>query len=63
MWIVRLALQRPYTFGRDLGSRVVVVEGIDGDERLVINPRDTLTSGTRVHVARQIEEGSAIAQR
>jgi multidrug efflux pump subunit AcrA (membrane-fusion protein) len=37
--------------GRDLGGRVVVVDGIRGDERLVVNPRDELQTGTAVRVA------------
>jgi multidrug efflux pump subunit AcrA (membrane-fusion protein) len=54
---------KPVTLGRDLGSRVVVVAGIAGGERLVVNPRDTLTNGTRVHVERQAESASTVAQR
>ena len=37
---------KPVTLGRNLGARVVVVEGIRGNERLIVNPSDTLTSGT-----------------
>ena len=37
--------------GRDLGTRIVVLEGIRGDERLVVNPGDELTVGQRVQVA------------
>jgi multidrug efflux pump subunit AcrA (membrane-fusion protein) len=37
--------------GRDLGGRIVVVDGIRGDERLVVNPRDELQTGTAVRVA------------
>ncbi len=36
--------------GRDLGSRVVVVEGIQGDETLVVNPSDDLIDGVRIQV-------------
>ncbi len=32
---------RPVILGRDLGDRVVVAEGIRGDEQLVVNPGDT----------------------
>ncbi len=32
--------------GRDLGTRVVVVDGITGGERLVVNPTDDLVTGT-----------------
>ena len=41
------------TLGRNLGNRVVVSEGIRGDERLVVNPGDTLTSGARVELMSQ----------
>ena len=41
---------RPVTLGRDLGARVVIVDGIRGDERLVLNPGDDLSTGIRVQV-------------
>ena len=44
---------RPVTLGRDLGARVVIVEGIQGDERLVLNPGDDLSTGVRVQVRHQ----------
>jgi hypothetical protein len=44
---------KPVTLGRNLGNRVVVTEGIHGDERLIVNPSDTLTSGARVEVSSQ----------
>ncbi|HEX4132119.1 MAG TPA: efflux RND transporter periplasmic adaptor subunit [Pirellulales bacterium] len=40
---------RPVSLGRDLGNRVVV-DGIHGDERLVVNPTDDLVSGLHVEV-------------
>ncbi len=39
------------TLGRNLGSRVEVIVGIRGDERLIVNPGDDLTNGMRVRVA------------
>jgi RND family efflux transporter MFP subunit len=36
------------TLGRDLGNRIIVTGGIQGDERLVVNPSDDLASGDRV---------------
>ncbi len=42
---------RPVQLGRDLGRRVIVVAGIAGDERLVVNPGDDLTTGTSVQTA------------
>ncbi len=47
----RLEVKR-VTLGRDLGSRVVV-EGLRGDERLVVNPGDDLASGMQVAVGGQ----------
>ena len=44
---------KPVTLGRNLGARVVVVDGIRGHERLIVNPSDALTSGTTVEVNTQ----------
>jgi RND family efflux transporter MFP subunit len=41
---------RPVKLGRDLGSRVRVVEGISGGERLVVNPGDSLIHGMQIKV-------------
>ncbi len=41
---------RRVILGRDLGTRVVVTEGIAGQERLVVNPTDDLASGMVVRV-------------
>jgi multidrug efflux pump subunit AcrA (membrane-fusion protein) len=51
------------TLGRDLGQRVVVVEGIRGDERLVVNPGDDLTSGMRVQIGNAAEAAHQLAQK
>ncbi len=51
---------RPVTLGRDLGARVIVVDGIQGDERLVLNPGDDLSTGVRVQVRHQ-ESGHELA--
>lgn len=42
---------RRVVLGRDLGNRVVVVDGIRGTEQLVVNPGDALRSGTLVRVS------------
>jgi RND family efflux transporter MFP subunit len=52
---------RRVTLGRDLGSRVVVV-GIRGDERLIVNPADDLVSGAQVEYS-DPELAPRIAQR
>jgi multidrug efflux pump subunit AcrA (membrane-fusion protein) len=57
----QIEMQR-VTLGRDLGPRIVVVEGIRGDERLVVNPGDGLVNGVRVQV-RSGEPAPGIAQR
>jgi hypothetical protein len=51
------------TLGRDLGDRVVVAAGIRGEERLVVNPSDSLVSGSRIENNRQSETGQNVAQR
>lgn len=42
---------RRVTLGRDLGTRIVVMEGINGTERLVVNPSDDLVNGLRIQMA------------
>ena len=41
---------RRVTLGRDLGTRVLVTEGIHGGERLVVNPTDDLANGVTVQI-------------
>jgi RND family efflux transporter MFP subunit len=41
----------PITVGRDFGTDVEVVHGLQGDESIILNPADSLVSGTPVHVA------------
>jgi len=41
---------RAVSLGRDLGSRVVVLDGIRGNERLIVNPGEDLHSGEQVQV-------------
>jgi RND family efflux transporter MFP subunit len=41
---------RPIELGRDHGSFVTVLSGLNGDEQLVINPTDDLRDGMSVHV-------------
>jgi multidrug efflux pump subunit AcrA (membrane-fusion protein) len=52
---------RRVNLGRDLGSRVVVT-GIEGNERLIVNPTDDLTSGLEVQV-NDPNSPAALAQR
>ncbi len=41
----------PVTLGRDYGSEVEVLTGLNGDEKLVVNPADSLVSGQQVRLA------------
>jgi multidrug efflux pump subunit AcrA (membrane-fusion protein) len=52
---------RRVNLGRDMGTRVVV-EGVRGDERLIINPTDDLVDGLHVQVS-QHDVASSVAQR
>lgn len=54
---------RRVSLGRDLGSRVLVVDGIQGNERLVVNPGNELTSGLPVRVSRGNPQLQEVAQR
>ena len=54
---------RPVSLGRDLGSRVVVVTGINGDERLVVNPGNDLTNGLPIQISQKSMDGQEVAQR
>ena len=45
----------PVTAGRDYGNAVEIVGGLDGSERIVINPSDSLTDGQTVRVAASAE--------
>jgi multidrug efflux pump subunit AcrA (membrane-fusion protein) len=54
---------KPVRLGRDLGSRVIVLEGIDGKERLIVNPADDLTNGIAVQIGERRESPTELAQR
>lgn len=51
------------SLGRDLGTRIVAIEGIRGDEQLVVNPSDDLVRGVRVQISRPRGPAEEIAQR
>jgi RND family efflux transporter MFP subunit len=46
----RVHLQ-PVTMGRDFGTTVEVLSGVSGDDRVVVNPPDSLEEGQTVQVA------------
>jgi RND family efflux transporter MFP subunit len=41
----------PITLGRDFGSEAEVLSGLNGDEKVVVNPPDSLVSGQPVRLA------------
>jgi len=41
----------PVTLGRDFGSEVEVLTGLNGDENLIVNPPDSIVSGQLVRLA------------
>jgi multidrug efflux pump subunit AcrA (membrane-fusion protein) len=49
---------KPVKVGRDLGQRIAVIDGIQGHERLIVNPGDELRSGQPVRVAKSAESTS-----
>lgn len=42
---------RPVKLGRDSGRQVEILGGVSGNERVILNPRDSLTDHTRVRIA------------
>jgi len=58
----RVELKR-IRLGRDFGSRIAVLEGISGQERLVVNPTDDLVAGSSVEVAATKTPGVDLAKR
>jgi RND family efflux transporter MFP subunit len=52
------AVLTPLILGRDFGSEAEVVSGLNGDEKLIVNPPDSLVSGQAVRLA-QADANSA----
>lgn len=44
------ALLKPVTIGRDLGSQIELVSGVDVSDRLIVNPPDGIQNGERLNV-------------
>jgi RND family efflux transporter MFP subunit len=40
------------TLGRDFGTRIEVISGLNGHERVIANPNDAIASGDAVHIAK-----------
>jgi RND family efflux transporter MFP subunit len=49
---------QPITIGRDYGSTVEVVSGLRPTDEIIVNPSDSLTTGTAVRVDAESSEGS-----
>ncbi len=43
---------RPISIGRDFGTTIEVLSGLDVSDRIIINPSDSLEEGQQVHVAK-----------
>jgi len=43
----------PVQVGRDFGDSLEIVAGLKADDRLIVNPPDSLVSGTPVHITSQ----------
>jgi hypothetical protein len=41
----------PVTVGRDFGNTVEITGGISDDERIIVNPPDSLVAGQTVRIA------------
>ena len=52
---------RPITQGRDFGTEIEVLAGIEATDTLVVNPPDSIADGTVVRVARPPAQSSAAA--
>jgi membrane fusion protein, multidrug efflux system len=48
---------RPITIGRDYGTTLEILGGVSLDDRVVINPADSLENGQKVHVAADNQQG------
>jgi multidrug efflux pump subunit AcrA (membrane-fusion protein) len=48
---------RPITIGRDYGATLEVLGGVSADDRIIVNPNDSLEDGQPVKVAPDNQEG------
>jgi multidrug efflux pump subunit AcrA (membrane-fusion protein) len=42
----------PITLGTDYGTRVSIVSGLNGDERVIVNPPDSIIDGASVRIGK-----------
>jgi hypothetical protein len=52
----------PLTLGRDFGSEVEVLTGLNGDEQLIVNPPDSIVSGQEVRLAQNAPNPNGAAK-
>jgi RND family efflux transporter MFP subunit len=52
----------PVTLGRDFGSEVEVLVGLNGDENLIVNPPDSIVSGQEVRLAQNAASSHGTAK-
>lgn len=50
---------RQITIGHDLGSKLEIIEGLKPDDRVILNPSDSLTNGLVVEVAKTPTAGKS----
>ena len=43
---------RPISIGRDFGTTIEILGGLDASDRIIVNPSDSLEEGQQVHVAK-----------
>ena len=46
------AVLTPVTLGRDFGTEIEIVSGVEASDTVILNPSDSLTSGTEVRVVK-----------
>ena len=49
---------RPITIGRDYGTTLEVVGGVDANDLVIVNPADSIENGQKVNIAPQRQGGS-----
>jgi RND family efflux transporter MFP subunit len=47
----------PITIGRDYGTTLEIISGLSQDDKVILNPSDSLTSGTPVRIGSENREG------
>jgi multidrug efflux pump subunit AcrA (membrane-fusion protein) len=50
---------RPVTIGRDYGSAVEILTGLDANDQVVVNPADSLEDGQQVTIGGEKKQGSS----